>query len=250
MKKYIIANPTGNLTALITEYCDSSDYISEAALIMNANPEVEQAGFIIDIDGDGDADIVLQMAGGEFCGNATLSAAAYYLMNNDIDEGDIRVRVSGASAPLIVSIEKKDTVYYGSVAMPLPTEISVFEDHPIVIFDGITHMIVPSDSMSEEQAEACIRDYCKKAEAPAFGILLWDEKKEYMKPLVYVSEIDSLFWEHGCASGTSAIGAYYAYTTHSDVLIDVHQPGGTLRVSAGYELGSLTELKLSGSVSF
>ena len=73
--KYAICRPGGNDTALVY----GSDYTQEQKkcindAIMKKHSNVEQVGFI-----DFNKKPELQMAGGEFCGNATRSAANLYL---------------------------------------------------------------------------------------------------------------------------------------------------------------------------
>ena len=72
--RYRIFDPTGNITALVEEAVDVSRQPSVAADIMQKHSNVEQVGFV-SLDGDLPA---LRMAGGEFCGNASMSAAALY----------------------------------------------------------------------------------------------------------------------------------------------------------------------------
>ena len=60
-----------------------------------------------------------------------------------------------------------------------------------------------------------------------------------MKPLVYVPEANTLFWENSCGSGTAAVGAYLRYSTGKAVSLSLHQKGGTLHVSAD-EAGNIT----------
>ena len=101
MKKiYYYADPTGNITLLAPLPSDASDISREAALLMQAEPSAEQVGFLG--SGGPDYDISLQMAGGEFCGNAALSAAALFIMNTGrkSKKETVRVSVSGSAEPV------------------------------------------------------------------------------------------------------------------------------------------------------
>ena len=87
IKKYIICKPGGNDTAIVygTEYTnEQKKRINDD--IMKTHKNVEQVGFI-NVNGIKE----LQMAGGEFCGNATRSAAFLYL---DGKEGNIEILVN------------------------------------------------------------------------------------------------------------------------------------------------------------
>ena len=73
---YQIYNPGGNITALV-EGCEySSDEKKELnQMIMAKNPNVEQVGFLSTKENR------LEMAGGEFCLNATRCAIFAYAKN-------------------------------------------------------------------------------------------------------------------------------------------------------------------------
>ncbi|MCI8362849.1 MAG: hypothetical protein HFJ41_07030 [Clostridia bacterium] len=80
--KYKILNPGGNKTALIygSEYTDSQKILINK-MIMEKNSQVEQVGFLSNKINR------LEMAGGEFCINATRCAVYEYLEGK---EGEIR----------------------------------------------------------------------------------------------------------------------------------------------------------------
>ena len=69
---FVIADPAGNITAIVKDGVADDDYRSVAAAIMQ-DPQwkVEQVGFITEPKVGGEAR--LQMMGGEFCGNAARS---------------------------------------------------------------------------------------------------------------------------------------------------------------------------------
>jgi len=66
---YVLMNPSGNRTILVETPVAKKDYKKIATGLMKAEPTAEQVGFL-DITGP-DA-YKLTMAGGEFCGNATM----------------------------------------------------------------------------------------------------------------------------------------------------------------------------------
>ena len=86
--RYSILDPNGNITALVESRVSPDEQPSLAAEIMRLHPEVEQVGFVRFRDGNSVPDGVhaeLRMAGGEFCGNASLCAAALYLLRQEND---------------------------------------------------------------------------------------------------------------------------------------------------------------------
>ena len=110
--KYCIFDPTGNITALVETEVRPADRAPVASGIMAAHPEVEQVGFVAYNDSAceaADAAVSLMMAGGEFCGNATMCAAALYAERSGMPEdGRVIVKVSGASDPLEVKLERPE----------------------------------------------------------------------------------------------------------------------------------------------
>ena len=160
--KYHVMDPTGNITILVETPVAEASQPFVAAKLMELEPEVEQVGFLTlaetpEPDRSGclqqemasqpektqqsekiplaessqnKYDIALRMAGGEFCGNATMSAAAFYAEKTGLKEGTVVVRVSGAEKPVPVEISRLDgeeggrSSFRGIVAMPPAQSIS------------------------------------------------------------------------------------------------------------------------------
>ncbi len=77
--KYSILNPTGNITALVESPIVPEEQPFLASLIMKRHPSVEQVGFVTFLENESEQ-VSLRMAGGEFCGNASMCAAVLYLI--------------------------------------------------------------------------------------------------------------------------------------------------------------------------
>ncbi|MBQ7653713.1 MAG: hypothetical protein IJS17_01420, partial [Clostridia bacterium] len=90
--KYSIMDPTGNVTALVETSVPVDQQPSVAEKIMSMEATVEQVGFISDSEG---VDLALRMVGGEFCGNATMSAAVLYAIRKKKSFGKVKVFSSG-----------------------------------------------------------------------------------------------------------------------------------------------------------
>ena len=82
----------------------------------------------------------------------------------------------------------------------------------------------------------------------AFGILLFDEEKSELRPLVSVKDV-TLIWERGCGSGTSAIGAYLAVKAGKSLSVSLKQPGGVMGAEVSMENGKIESLQITGKVS-
>lgn len=247
MTEYWLFDPSGNITALIPLPDEASCDPAIAETVMRAEPSCEQAGFVL--PGQGNSTVRLQMAGGEFCGNASLCTAALTAVRTGIPVGSpfrLRITVSGTAEPVSVSLERKDVSFFtGTVDMPPVIGIrkvrfpgAESESVYVVIMPGISHAIVP-ESFGLDRAEAVIRDWCSMLNAPAMGILLTDESFSRMTPLVYVPAVNTLYRENSCASGTAAVGALLASRRQSPACFTIEEPGGTLGVSAEPD-GSVT----------
>ena len=231
-------DPTGNKTILVETPVPERERKSVAERLMALEPSAEQLGFL-NLGGE-DCDMALQMAGGEFCGNATMSAAAHFARQHRLTEGWVTVKVSGADRPLRVHIRQQGTdgTYVGSVYMPLPLGIEQVElggySLPLVRLPGISHLI--SDGiLSREEAAGHIRDWCRTLGCDCLGVMLYERERERLTPLVYVPAVDTLFWENSCASGTAAMGAWKQHRQGGAVCGDFTEPAGILHVEADGE---------------
>ncbi|MBQ6439159.1 MAG: hypothetical protein IJJ06_03340 [Mogibacterium sp.] len=129
--QYCKFDPTGNITALVETAVDIADQPAVASKIMEQEPDVEQVGFITYDDtasAEESVPVSLRMAGGEFCGNATMCAAALFAIRSGMRGGaepvQVNVRVSGASAPLTVSLEQQAAFSY-SAAVCMPPALKI-----------------------------------------------------------------------------------------------------------------------------
>ena len=68
---YVLMNPCGNRTVLVETPVAGKDYKKIATALMKKEPTAEQVGFL---EMGENGNYILKMAGGEFCGNATMCA--------------------------------------------------------------------------------------------------------------------------------------------------------------------------------
>ena len=105
---------------------------------------------------------------------------------------------------------------------------------------GIYHLIIEEGSpffslMNEkEKAEEAVRKWCGKVNAPGLGIMFVKPTEAgcQLTPLVYIPGSDTLFWEHSCASGSSAVCVYIADKEGRRVSLRLSQPGGVLKAES------------------
>lgn len=247
--KYYLVDPTKNITALAVSPVPPKDYAETAARIMKEEPACEQVGFLTCGPED---EWALDMAGGEFCGNASLSAAALIGSFGSLPPGqtkEILLRVSGAPEKVRVKLTAGAADYTGEVTMPPPLNIA--EERlplgtetlplPVVYFPGIAHIIAPADLADDKTAEEAVRRWCGQLGTAGLGLMLYSPEQESLRPLVYIPGADTLFWESSCASGATAVGAYTLWKTGKPAVLSLRQPGGTLRIEA-----TQTALRLTG----
>lgn len=271
--EYRVFDPTGNITALVETQVDPADQPAAASWIMAQNPEVEQVGFVtFAAAGAGapvaDVPVSLRMAGGEFCGNATMCSAALYMIVNDMPgEANVKVRVSGTKDPLDVRLVRRDAVSFDA-AVTMPPAVGIDELKlsdgmlpgndvlrlPVVRMEGIAHVIIEPDSgffgLKDDSAlaETLLRGWCGVLGAECLGMMFLDEGKgvRALTPLVYVPGADTMFWENSCASGSAAAGMYLAAKEGEPVDVTFSEPAGSLRVTSDPDSGRTV---LYGSVT-
>ena len=254
--KYYIFDPTGNITALVESGVAAADQSAVASRIMERHPDVEQVGFITYADDAAAADVSvsLRMAGGEFCGNATMCTAALYMIRENMPgSAAIRVRVSGAAEPLEVQLRRKDAVSFDA-AVTMPPAVGIDElrladgmlqgsdslSLPIVRMEGIAHVIIEPDSgffgLKDDPAlaETLLRGWCGVLGAECLGMMFLGDGVALrpLTPLVYVPGADTMFWENSCASGSAAAGIYLAAQAGTPVDVTFDEPAGRLRVES------------------
>lgn len=230
---YIVANPTGNITVLVTTPVDKDSRFEVVQEMFNKVPTCEQVGFITIIN---DSTIKLEMMGGEFCGNATISAAAHLASVTGLEQNHqavICVESSGIDHPVPVIIKcLGNNSYIGTLEMPTPTLI-YYDGCPLVHLDGISHLLIPAGNMSVEELETSIKKLATEINTLALGIVQYEEDENGVTiiPLVYVPASETLVWENGCASASIAVGYYRYMQNNANTSTDVLQPGGTIRIS-------------------
>ena len=251
--KVSIFDPTGNITALVESPVEPEAQSAAAAEIMRRRPEVEQVGFVR-LSGDDAEPVSLRMAGGEFCGNASMSAAALFLLRRgnaaSDEEKTVRLRVSGVSRAVEVKLKKTaGEAFLASVRMPPALSVSeqVFpfgalrDPITVVRMEGIAHAIVTPASgffslrSDKAAAEEAARRLCAALGAEALGLMFLEGEAPRMRltPLVYVPGSGTMIWENSCASGSAAVGTALGKRNDGRVRLELEEPGGVLRIESG-----------------
>jgi len=256
---YLKYSPTGNITVLVTSPVPRALQPRVAARLLEADVVGgEQVGFVEPTAG---AAARLQMMGGEFCGNATMSLGALLCRRAGLSDGDcatLPLEVSGLDAPIPCHVRREGEGWTGTVQMPLPTAVERAEldtdagplTVPLVRMPGIAHLLLPADAApGEAELRRRLPQWNRAVGADALGALTWDADASAIDPLVYVPSAGTLVREHGCGSGSAAVGGWLALSGGRGLRVPIRQPGGTITVRADLIDGRLSALFITGIVT-
>ncbi len=231
MKTYVYSAAGGNPTALNFGIgIGRKGYSDINNNLQKSYPEIEQVGFYEEQAGLPR----LQMAGGEFCGNATRSFAC---LLSDLNPGksDFTFHVSGFPGLVEAQVSLLKDKFYECRVVFKSFEYSVEEREldggtaQVVDLGGIIHIVVkevdrPFNEKDYEKELKRIKDQLN-IDGDAVGVLWIKEegRKIFMKPVVWVKEIDTCYYETSCGSGSIAVGLVKVGKNGE---IDVVQPSG------------------------
>lgn len=227
IKDILIVRPGGNDTALVLGINKSKKekrIINDE--IMKKFPNVEQVGFV-DLKKP-----ELQMAGGEFCGNATRSTAYLTLQGKP---GEIMIKTSGVTRKLKAGVNDQGNAWAQMPIYKNPNVIKNIGKITIIPLYGITQVVIeinkkfPDQELAKSKAFAYLRKLNLLESVPASGVMFLYKKKQTfgIEPVVWVRDIKTLFYETACGSGSTAVGLYLAKRQKKSINeIPVLQPSG------------------------
>lgn len=250
--KIIMADPAGNRTAIVRTPVPADQRARVAAKILQVRGlRAEQVGFetspVMGAAGR------LEMMGGEFCGNAARSYG--YLLWREKQEaqqvkqeneaGNILIEISGSPNALCIFCDPAQDSSFAEMPMPTAIEYSP-EGFPLVIGEGITHMILEDTEADQDLIRRVVDTYGNSWDA--FGIMFL--KRERLIPVVYVSAAGSLVYESSCGSGSLAAAWYLEQKTAQGGLSSYcfQEPGGTIRVDIRREKDGSVSGRMGGAL--
>lgn len=243
--------PGGNNTALVLQNGYSAkEKKAINDVILKQDPSIEQVGFV-----NPEKLPELQMAGGEFCGNATRSAAFFYLTGKP---GVTEIVVNGKDHIHAGVYENGNAwceipLYHGRDVI-LEKETGIYQVRmngmvSIVIKEDVAKQYLQDKNKLKTVAVKFIDKYHLR-ENEAVGVMFL-EKDESLKihPVVWVRDIDTLYYETGCGSGTTATAMVEAFLKKKSQKLEIVQPSG-LAITAEIivENGEITKAVISGEV--
>ena len=263
-----IADPSGNITIFVRTPVERRYYQQVAEqLLMEEDYGAEQVAFILPPSsasqnvsaGDPGVDGSMEMCGLEFCGNA--SRAFGLMLARDAGEtGQVtkRIRVSGCEEPLTVELDMETS--RAKIRMPDPVSCEVQGERTVVDLGGILHIIVEAPraeggSTEKQQTEmeqifGKIRsEVYRTMDPPALGVMFWDSAEKKLTPVVYVKEVETVYFEGSCGSGTTACAAAFSMGKPDGTYSwSIPQPAGIIDVTAEVKDGRAQAIYIDSQV--
>lgn len=227
LEKVTFVRPGGNDTAIVWDDIAREQQGAVSRGIQSQYETIEQVMFVErKIDGS----VRGQMAGGEFCGNATRSLG-YLLL--DGKDGEITLDVSGSNNAQKITVKDQ----FARTSIPILNEmdcVQLDKDGYQVMMDGIAFLIVEKSFFGKDiQKQTALDILNKKGLAmryPASGLIILDRKNDNtyaIDPYVYVRDTGTLYYETGCGSGSTAVGLMLSKQSGKSLEnVAIQQPSG------------------------
>lgn len=247
------ADPAGNITLFVLNPVKKEERAQIAEKLLSMTEfQAEQVGYRVEPEKGYDGH--LEMAGGEFCGNAARAFGMMIAREKGLSGAvHLVIKVSGCPEPVYVDADMEAGTSRAS--MPLPRYVSSEEIGEVrgvlVHLGGIAHLVVehvePTVSFFEEAERAL---FARMENLDAYGVMFYDSETRKLVPLVKVPAANSLYWEGSCGSGSLAAAiAQTAGVSDGIFFMDLFQPAGCVRAEVYKRQGEITEAYIGGSVS-
>jgi diaminopimelate epimerase len=260
LDRVTIARPGGNDTAIVWDDIARAEQKDVARRIQENYPGVEQVMFV---EKGKDGRVRGQMAGGEFCGNATRSLG-YMLLEGK--PGRVTVDVSGTDRPLDVEVDAKgartdipvhsslDCVHWNESARAYQVDI-----------EGISFLVTYNTQTLGQSIQGGVEERKRAAldilrqtgladSKPASGVIVLEEGAEWdytpLHPYVYVRDTGTMYYETACGSGTTAAALMAASAGKAGTMTrGYEQPSGmALVVTIERSAGAFEKATVNGAV--
>lgn len=239
LDRVVVVRPGGNDTALVFDRIPRREQVALSNQIQAAYPAIEQVMFV---EKGPFGAVHGQMAGGEFCGNATrslgfvLSGGKNGRIFFEVSNGDEPVRaevaIAGKNAQTSVPVRPR----FDMISLNVQTGEYIV-DMPGIVFLVTTpdretgRRISAIDSIKEKKR--LVREILRESgldQRPASGLLVMQglgDNACKLDPFVLVRETGSLYYESACGSASTALGIISALETGASVRnLEIQQPSG------------------------
>lgn len=242
------ADPAGNITLFVLDPVPRADRAAVAARLM-AGSDADQVGFVCPPLHGGAGRV--EMAGGEFCGNAA-RAFGMLLAREQGGTEQVLVEISGCDRPVAVRLDWSRSS--AQAEMPLPRRISFAgaDGRPgvLVELEGIAHLVVEDVPPSLEFFQRAEPLFAGISGLEAYGVMFLDCAKAAMTPLVKVPAAGTLVWEGSCGSGSLAAVLAQSQNAPDGLFVrSYRQPAGTVEAAALRRGGRVVSASIGGPVT-
>lgn len=262
--RFVKIDPAGNTTILVLDAVQADRRSLVARKLMGASEVFAEQAAFIDASPPRPCDMGIQMMGGEFCGNAVRSAAAWKVFDRQRwqpipsygEKAELEISCSGIDHNVRCTVMQRGRSEFDVMAdMPLPVSVG-----PIslggytfwrAVFPGIVHYCFFHDeemtAADKKKITEMVLEHFPVPAGSAEGILF--RCGDRLDPFVYVKDTDTLINESSCGSGTAAAAACEAVMNRRMfVKIRAVQAGGTIVGEADCANGCVTSLRIGGLV--
>ena len=244
------ADPAGNITLFVLSPVPREERPAVAGRLMDiADFRAEQVGFVCPpVQG---ALARMEMAGGEFCGNATRAFGMYAARTHGGLSHPL-VEVSGCDHPVTVDVDLAAGTSRAQMPLPVwvrPAQVGAVKG-TLVHLGGIAHLVVENVEPSMDFFDRAEPLFLDIEGLDAYGVIFLEPDTGKMTPLVKVPAANTLVWEGSCGSGSLACAvAQSEGAPDGPFERDYIQPAGVVRATAVRAGGQVTAAYIGGPVS-
>lgn len=249
IQKIVVAYPSGNTTAVIFDDLGQQDREKLNASILETwqakfpdKSPIEQCCFLSQ---SADPKVLgrVEMFGDEFCGNATRSAV--WLLADGKDSSGL-IEASGCDELL------EYTIVDGIVSLKMPEFITTETEKGLAVtFKGITQLVISTGSTHDVLKQILESGYLSLNDRPALGVSSYNERTKQALFSVWVNNVNTIFDETACGSGTAAIGIAQATNAKRSQNLQIIQPSNepiNVKVETDND-GKARSAEISGPIS-
>lgn len=252
--KVVRADPSGNVTLFVLTPVDRGLHADAAGKLIAALPEmkVEQVGFAsVPLMGTAAR---LEMAGGEFCGNAARAWGMWTAAGCVPRPERVRIEVSGCNHPIAVDVDWAEGT--ARTEMPLPLAVRPVPEFggTLVHLGSIAHLVVWDEAPSREFFHRAEPAFKGMAGLEAYGVIFLNRLdaagEARLTPFVKVPSVGTLFQEGSCGSGSLAAAVAESVEVRDGEFRRRYvQPAGALTASVVRRGGEARGAFIEGPVS-
>lgn len=244
MKLRIVrADPAGNITIFVLDAVPV-DKRTEIAKAILAKKELaaEQVAFRT-------GENRIDMAGGEFCGNASRAFGMLLAHERGITgKAEFAIEISGCDEPVKVTVDTEK--HEASAEMPLPKSVAgrtVGDVHGILVnLGGIAHFVTEETEPSLAFFRCAEPLFDEFPGIEAYGVIFLEKDGRRIYPLIRVPAADSLVWEGSCGSGSIACAVTRSIGIEGEYSEKYIQPVGEIRASVTRRNGKIEYAGIGG----